>query len=973
MVDSRVWRRRVNGAWTTFIGVAGPPPDNPAIASFTAVPNAATPDDLDVTFDGSASSGGGVDLVDFFWNFGDGTSQSGGEFQGDIGTRTVHTYDQPGAYTVTLTVTAADDDTASQTRTVTINASPAPPPTVTFVPNVNNLTVTATASTTGAIDSYLWDFGDGSKSSSQSVSHTYAAGGSYTIKCTVVATDNQSGSSSQTVRVTTATITKPTAAFNSSLASDNVTCTFTSTSVAGTYPIAIYSWSFGDGGTSTSGANVSHVYKQNSAAQNFAVSLTVSDSAGNQATANKTITIPATTPPPPPPSSAIIGSATSSSTLHPSSTSAIVQDFIRSTDTGDFYTSQVHPESGTGYESVRLSRMATSGAFLDEMLLTDAGHGTSFALEYTGGTMYIWLSWHRATDGVTIVEDLVRFPYRAGTYTRAQVTGLQVKVAGPTYRLVGFDKAGGYAVLTNNSGHYQRHPIANVLAGNVSAPVNTIDLSESPPTMQGFATYYDSFFRYTGVANDNATFASDKPTITEYSWQTGGVVRTIDTSAFGPTDGTKKEPEGLSIYNTGQNPVLFFGVSTGPTGGPHSFLTWWYPLYNPNPIDIPPPPPPPAPTPVPSGNGDPGVNRNGNNAQQTGTGITLIQNLSGSDLTAKVKSAGTALVSFGVGTYTWNDFTHGIDGAASPSGNNASGLQLLSGSTKGILGAGGNRSILQMNANTSTKGSTVPASSGTNQLQYIDANNLPNGFVWDGVNMTGTAQGHLYNGLRMHNPGNVTFTNSTFGGIPGSGGSPPGETFTWNIYAQAATSTVNVSRCTFDGRQNGTKVASALLGTNNTSGVINITDCLFQENLGSAGPTIWELHAGGTINLIRPVTKNLKRNVGNEAQAGTINIYDPLFDDPISGSDDIRITWTSNFNLGTINVYFTSQSNWNAFIAPRVNKKILTICSVAQAYGGSAGGAYTGTADIRNYCHVYIAGVKQTLSNFWTFTGKPVN
>lgn len=373
--------------------------------------------------------------------------------------------------------------------------------------------------------------------------------------------------------------------------------------------------------------------------------------------------------------------------------------------------------------------------------------------------------------------------------------------------------------------------------------------------------------------------------------------------------------------------------------------------------------------------GDPGTNQTGTNNQQTGAGITLYQSLTpGADLTATIKPTVGSILSFPAGTFAWSDFTHGSRGGSTANGNTGTGLVIPIGST-GVYGAGSAQTSLLMTANSSTKGSTVPTAAGTtNQLYYLDVTNAVDGFTWDGLNMVGTAQGHLYNGFDLTAPGNVTISNSTFSGVPGNSGSPPGETFLCNVYNQPAGKTINFRNCTFDGNQNGTPVAAALLGTNTTRGTINITDCVFKANKYSATVTIWELAAGATINIHRPVIQaGGHRNIGNEAQAGTINIYDPLFPDPPSGEDDIRITWTSNYNSGTINIYFTSQANCDAFFAARTNKKIITICAVNQAYGGSAGGAYLGTNDIRNFCNVYIAGVKQTTANYWTFIGHPVN
>src|SRR5437660_5804877 len=96
----------------------------------------------------------------------------------------------------------------------------------------------------GSIASSQWTFGDGATSTAQSPSHTYAAGGTYTVGLTV--TDNQGATNSTSHTVTVSPINQPpTAAFTSSCS--DLACTFTNTSSDPDGSIASSQWTFGDG------------------------------------------------------------------------------------------------------------------------------------------------------------------------------------------------------------------------------------------------------------------------------------------------------------------------------------------------------------------------------------------------------------------------------------------------------------------------------------------------------------------------------------------------------------------------------------------------------------------------------------------------------------------------------------------------------------------------------------------------------
>lgn len=128
------------------------------------------------------SSGSGMN---YFWDFGDGSTSAA------IGS-TTHTYTLNGTYYTCLTIgdTSGCSDTHCGYVTVgnpTGNNCSANFYLVQDSTNMYNYTAVSYAST-GALYSYLWDFGDGSSSTQQYPTHTYAGVGPYVLCLTV--TDN---------------------------------------------------------------------------------------------------------------------------------------------------------------------------------------------------------------------------------------------------------------------------------------------------------------------------------------------------------------------------------------------------------------------------------------------------------------------------------------------------------------------------------------------------------------------------------------------------------------------------------------------------------------------------------------------------------------------------------------------------------------------------------------------------------------
>lgn len=252
-----------------------------------------------VTF--RALSVGGVAPYSYSWNFGDGSTGSGGS--------ATHSYSSRppgGGYTVTLTVTdsatpAHAKESASHFVTVT-----SPPP-----PLIDSFTATSStaSSTSAAVEqwvrfdasasggtspyNYSWNFGDGTAATGLEVFHIYCSAGIFTVVLTV----RDSGSPQQTATAQkTFTATSPptscvTASITYSPSSPNAgqNVTFTGTISGGTPPYNSY-YVFGDNPAAgpVGGPTATHIF---SSPGSFNVEFHVTDSSSGDIVIGQIITV----------------------------------------------------------------------------------------------------------------------------------------------------------------------------------------------------------------------------------------------------------------------------------------------------------------------------------------------------------------------------------------------------------------------------------------------------------------------------------------------------------------------------------------------------------------------------------------------------------------------------------------------------------------------------------------------------------
>jgi hypothetical protein len=223
-------------------------------------------------------------------------------------------------------------------------------------------------------------------------------------------------------------------------------------------------------------------------------------------------------------------------------------------------------------------------------------------------------------------------------------------------------------------------------------------------------------------------------------------------------------------------------------------------------VVVPPPPPPPPPT-LPG---------------------TPYASLAPKGTLPATLAAGPAAVSFLPGTFAFANWppapgVYGVDVTAQAQ----------------LVGSGVDQTIFQMTPNSSTAASRVPAQSTGSPVYLALMAGEAQSRLWQDFTVRGTAQGHIYDGIRFNKPsGPAVFRRVKVTGIPGNASGPPGETFSINLWHGVPGSMID--QCEIDGRDfaTGAKIAASMCGLNSSDSTL-IQDSYFHHNGVAFGIANW--------------------------------------------------------------------------------------------------------------------------------------
>jgi PKD repeat protein len=387
------------------------------------------------------------------------------------------TYNTPGQYNVVLTAT---NITGSQTVTETnyVVMGIAPVANFTFIPNGNNVSF-FNQSINGI--TYLWNFGDGTTSTNLNPTHTYAAGGTYTV---TLAVTNNCGEVTHVRTVVLATA--PAAGFTATPTTGcgPLSVQYQNSTTSTTSGAITYQWQFPGGTPATStAANPTVTYTQPGT---YSATLVATNSGGSN-TASQTNIITVLGPP---------------ATAFTSAANGLQATFTNTTTGGTIYSWQF----GNGSTSTATNPShiyATPGTYT--VTLTAANDcGTTTATQ----TVTV-IQAPTAAASASVVSGCAPFTTTFNSSSTDNPTSLAWQFPGGTPST---STAANPVVTYSLPGTYSVVLTATNAAGSGSVTLNNYITVTGPPTSAAFAA---------NVAGRTASFQQSAVGATSYSWQFG--------------------------------------------------------------------------------------------------------------------------------------------------------------------------------------------------------------------------------------------------------------------------------------------------------------------------------------------------------------------------------------------------------------------------------------------------------------------
>jgi PKD repeat protein len=199
------------------------------------------------TYFTDSSSGGGVNIKSWSWDFGDGDTST---LQNPS-----HYYNASGSYLVTLSIVNTNSCANSITKTVDVYPLPIAGYTSSQTCYKYPTYFSDTSTPVGSISTWDWDFGDGDSSNIQGPWHQYGTSGPYTVTLIISDTNGCYDTVSNIIFVDSL----PIAQFTADTVCYGDLTTFTDLSISQGSANDTWQWDFGDG-TIDSIQNPQHIY-----------------------------------------------------------------------------------------------------------------------------------------------------------------------------------------------------------------------------------------------------------------------------------------------------------------------------------------------------------------------------------------------------------------------------------------------------------------------------------------------------------------------------------------------------------------------------------------------------------------------------------------------------------------------------------------------------------------------------------------